>query len=132
MVPHSFSCVREALMATIENKIISSNPREMSGAWTSTLYDFQRYVSIFKIVELQESGVDYRIAFDYFDDIMIFNHSEKPTKIELYQVKSRLTGPWQMTDLTGSDSQKRPSSIIGKMYHNLVIFGPYITKITFI
>ncbi|CAO3414844.1 dsDNA nuclease domain-containing protein [Azospirillum endophyticum] len=119
-------------MYNLHDTVVNSAPREMSGAWTSTLYDYQRYLSIYKIIELHSRGKDYRVAFDYFDDIMIFNHSTNPTAVDFYQVKVSITGPWSMADIVRPESKNRPTSIISKMYHNISVFGAHANYITFI
>ena len=64
-------------MPDLAELIKSAAPRERAGGQTQARYDFQANYSILKLVELQESGQDFRIFFDLFDDIMVVDFGER-------------------------------------------------------
>jgi uncharacterized coiled-coil DUF342 family protein len=70
----------------------TKQPREKSGSRTSSRFEFQANFSILKILDLQESGDDYRVLFDHFDDLTILNSSDAPTlSYELSDFSSETT-----------------------------------------
>lgn len=97
-------------------------PREKSGSRASSRFEFQANFSILKILDLQETGNDYRALFDHFDDLTILNSSSTPTKIEFFQIKGRGNGAWTIKQLTKEEQGNPPRSIIGKMYQNAAAF----------
>jgi hypothetical protein len=102
----------------------TKKPREKSGPRTSSRFEFQANFSILKILDLHESGNDYRVLFDHFDDLTILNSSDVPTRIQFYQVKGRDSGKhWTIKQLVKEEQTGTPPrSIIGKMYENVSSF----------
>jgi hypothetical protein len=119
-------------MAEILRTIQTTAPREVSGGWTAERYEYQRNFSILLILELHERRTDYRVLLDYFDDVVVLNHSTSPTKARFYQIKTREDRPWRMTDLTALNKGLKPRSIIGKMYANFMTFAPNVDGIVFV
>jgi Cap4 dsDNA endonuclease len=100
-------------------------PREKSGSRTSSRFEFQANFSILKLLDLHESGNDYRALFDHFDDLTILNSSDTPTRIKFYQIKGRDSGKhWTIKQLVKEDkAATSPKSVIGKMYKNASSFS---------
>jgi hypothetical protein len=70
---------------------------------------------------------------DHFDDVVVVEKSAAGEVIDFYQVKATTGGPWTITALTRSKkSSPSPSSIVGKMYLNAVIFGEATRSICFL
>jgi hypothetical protein len=110
-----------------------AKPREKAGALTSTRYGFQINVSILKILDLHEAGLDYRAAFDHFDDLMIFNKSTDPDRVGFYQIKSKTHGVVTMREVTRArGSAPKPRSYLGKMNHHMGVFGNVVDCLGFI
>jgi hypothetical protein len=105
--------------------LYTKKPREKSGARTSSRFEFQANFSILKILDLHESGDDYRVLFDHFDDLTILNSSDAPTRIKFYQIKGRDSGKhWTIKQLVKEEKAgASPKSIIGKMYKNASSFS---------
>jgi hypothetical protein len=49
---------------------------------------------ILEFLNLRESGKDFRVVFDIFDDIMVLDPAEAPTQVSFYQVKEQR--PWRV------------------------------------
>ena len=92
-------------MTNLLQALETTRPREKSGSWTSARYDFQRHIAILKLIDLHNQPGDYRIGFDYFDDLIVLDNSIKPTKISFIQVKTKMAGFWKMREIT-SQSKK--------------------------
>jgi hypothetical protein len=103
-------------------------PREHAGSQTAGRYDFQANYGILKLVELRESGKDFRIVFDLFDDIMVLDSSDSPSQVRFYQVKSKDPGNWTSANLCGKSGAKAPRSIVSRMYAHLDSFGAAVVE----
>ena len=111
----------------------TKEPRERDGARTASRFEFQANFSILKILDLHETGADYRAIFDHFDDLTILDSSSNPTQIEFYQIKGRSSGSWTIKQLAKQDKDKKPPrSIIGKMYKSASDFADKTKSITFV
>jgi hypothetical protein len=111
----------------------TKKPREKSGPRTSSRFQFQANFSILKILDLHETGNDYRVLFDHFDDLTILNSSDVPTRIQFYQVKGRDSGKhWTIKQLVKEEQAGiPPRSIIGKMYANVSSFPAEVERTAF-
>lgn len=103
-------------------------PRERSGSQTVGRYGFQANIGILKLLELRETGNDFRLVFDFFDDLAVLNSSTAPTEIRLYQVKSKDPGDWTASDLCKLTGKKAPRSIVARLYSHLDMFGPAVAE----
>jgi hypothetical protein len=115
-------------MPDLAELIKSAAPRERAGGQTQARYDFQANYSILKIVELQESGQDFRIFFDLFDDIMVVDSATAPTEARFYQLKSKDPGDWTIPDVCRKLGAKAPRSIISRLYAHVVSFGTAVME----
>ncbi len=119
-------------MNKVADSLVIKKPREKSGSWTSARYDYQRHIAILKILELLKSNADWCVACDYFDDLMVLDHSSSPSSIHLYQVKTKTSGKWSISNLVAKHKGPAPNSFIGKMYGTVEDLGSVVTKATFI
>lgn len=112
-------------MATDFTTLHKRKPREKSGSRASSRFEFQANFSILKILDLHETGNDYRAFFDHFDDLTIFDSSDTPAHIRFYQIKGRDNNqPWTIKQLIREEKVgDAPKSIIGKMYKNVADFS---------
>lgn len=107
--------------------------RESAGAQTRARYDFQAHIAMLKIFDLHEQTNEYQVILDHFDDVVVVEKSLSGDLIDFYQVKTKSSGQWTITALTQSKKDAAsPSSIIGKMYQNAVIFGEATRSIRFL
>src|SRR5262245_45644489 len=101
-------------------QLLQTPVREQAGAETVNRFEFQTAWGILPLLYLHDGGVDYSIAFEFHDDIIVLDSASDPKKIRFYQVKSRKNGMWSLAALTsrepGADGPK--SSIVGKLYEH--------------
>ena len=64
-------------------EIAKTQPKENAGSGT-----YQMNWGLKKLLELEDSGEDYTIAFDYHDDIIVFDKEVDATAVDFYQVKT--------------------------------------------
>jgi Cap4 dsDNA endonuclease len=108
------------LLAIVE----TVKPREKSGSRTMARYGFHVHVSILKMLDLHQSGEDYRAAFDHFDDLMVFDKSDEPDKVNFFQIKSRGTGTWTLKEMSKKAGDgPPPKTFVGRMHHHMASFG---------
>jgi hypothetical protein len=115
----------ESDLATLLETVV---PRERAGSQTAARYDFQANFGILKLVELRESGKDFRVVFDIFDDIMVLDPAEALTQVSFYQVKSKDPGEWNTTDLCRKIGANKPRSIVSRLYSHVASFGLAVTE----
>jgi len=115
------------------NSLHKVKPREKAGSQTASRFEFQANFSILKILDLHETGADYRVLFDHFDDLTILNSSGAPSQIRFYQIKGRDSAkPWTIKQLVREEkSGSPPKSIIGKMYKNASDFSKEVEATVF-
>jgi hypothetical protein len=106
----------------------SAVPRERAGTRTQGRYNFQTNFGILKLVELHESGQDFRIIFDVFDDLMIVDSAISPAQAWFYQVKSKDPGDWTIPDICKSVGAQAPRSIISRLYAHIDCFGVAVAE----
>jgi hypothetical protein len=120
-------------MTNLLTAISSAKPREKSGARTTARYGFQVNASILKMLDLHESGHDYRAVFDHFDDLMVFDKSDKPENVEFYQIKSQGEGSWSLKDMVRKQGKGSPPvTFLGRLHHHMGTFGQMVTKLCFV
>lgn len=80
-------------------EIAKTQPKENAGPPTSKRFEYQMNWGLSKLLELEESGEDYTIAFDYHDDIIVFNNEMNATEVDFYQVKTKTNGQWRLGEI---------------------------------
>jgi hypothetical protein len=120
-------------MTNLLTAVSSAKPREKSGAHTMARYGFQVHASILKMLELHQSGNDYRAVFDHFDDLMVFDKADYPENVDFYQIKSLNKGSWSLKQMTKKDGQGSPPvTFLGRLHHHIGAFGKMVTKLGFV
>lgn len=98
--------------------IFAEKPRENAGARDSNRFDYQKNWTIVKLMELHTTGQDYLLAFEFHEDIAVFNSSADPTQVDFYQVKTNKDPQWKLTDFAktkkGKDDLILPS--VGELW----------------
>lgn len=80
-------------------EIAKTQPKENAGPPTSKRFEYQMNWGLNKLLELEEKGEDYTIAFDYHDDIIVFNSEADATEVDFYQVKTKTNGHWRLGEI---------------------------------
>jgi len=111
--------------------IVATPPRENAGSRTTKQYDYQKDVSLHKLIEHYQKSTDFVFIFDFHDDLLIFDKENNPDKIEFFQIKSKHTGNITLNWLKSKGIDEK-LSIVGKLYHNKVLFSDYAKSISII
>ncbi|MGD9670792.1 MAG: dsDNA nuclease domain-containing protein [Hyphomicrobiaceae bacterium] len=107
---------------------MAGRPRELSGSQTVGRYGFQANYGILKLIDLRESGQDFRIVFDLFDDLMVLDCSHSPKEIRFYQIKSKDPGDWTCANVCSKTGQSKPRAIISRLYSHVHQFGAVVVE----
>ena len=118
-------------MSALATAIVKAKPREKAGARTGARYAFQAHVSLAKLLDLHEGGIDYRAIFDHFDDLAILDSSAMPSLADFFQIKGKESGAWTAATLCAV-SKESPGTTVGKMFHHTTIFGAAVNSATFL
>jgi len=98
-------------------------PREQSGAETAERYEYQLHWAMRELLRRHQAGKNYCMLLEYFDDVVMLDDDVDPQHVDFYQVKTKRSGHWTITELTkrgGKD--KSELSPIGKMYAHRLSF----------
>lgn len=118
------------------DKLVQTPRREKSGETGYERYDYQACWGLALIFESHSELDDYAIAFEFHDDIVRLNSSSAPTLARFYQVKTKLSGHWTLTDLSKRKKSKDKTSLlpsfIGKMYDNYILFPEETERLSFV
>jgi hypothetical protein len=115
---------------TVDTKILTKKPREETGSKTSRKYQYQKDLSLFILLKEHSKRDDYLFLFDFHEDLIISNSASTLMELECIQIKSRDKGNWTINDLTHQPKGK--NSILGKLYHNKIVFEDAIKSLCFI
>jgi hypothetical protein len=118
-------------MTELTIALVTARPREKAGARTGARYAFQLHVSLAKVLEIHQAGVDYRAVFDHFDDLAILKDSANPDQVEFFQIKGKQQGCWTAANLCVLGNEV-PRTTVGKMYHHTKIFGSAVAGCVFL
>lgn len=114
----------------LKSLVFAEKPRENAGARSSNRFDYQKNWAIVKLTELHSTGEDYLLAFEFHEDVAVFNSSDDPTLVDFYQVKTTDSPHWKLTDFAktkkGKDDSILPSTL-GKLNGQLENFGDAVS-----
>ena len=82
------------------------------------------------LLTLHEKPNDYAVLLDFHEDVVVLDSAEEAKEMEFYQIKSKESGNWTITQLLKCPKGKgdKPGlSICGKMYANKLAF-PNVTR----
>jgi len=102
----------------LKRKLEKVKTRENSGSIASNRFDYQKDWAITKLIELSDYE-DFLLAFEYHEDIIVFNSSEEPNAVDFYQIKTKKSGKHTISSLL---NKKNGSSILGKLFGNKINF----------
>ena len=111
------------------DRIVATPRRETGGSVAANRTDYQQSWAFCLLLTLHEQGEDYTVLLDFHDDVVVLDSAVDPKEMEFYQVKSKSSGNWTITQLLAcpKGEEKAGNSICGKMYANKVAF-PQVTK----
>jgi|GEM_PF-6348418 len=119
---------------SLKQALEANKPTDRGGSVGSNRLTYQLSWALCRLLELHKSGKDYVMIFDYHDDIAVVDSAISPTKIDLYQVKTKDVGTWSLSELIRrKKSKKRKTfSILGKMYSSKIYFSSHTNSISLI
>lgn len=108
--------------------------REKSGSIASNRFDYQKDWSLCRLLEIHTSGRDYMLIFEHEDDLMVLDSEDKPEKIAFYQVKTKDSGSWNLSDLLKRIRSKKGQkySYLGRLYANKIRYDTETESLNFI
>jgi hypothetical protein len=111
------------------DRIFATPRRETGGSVAANRTDYQQSWTFCLLLTLHEQGTDYAVLLDFHDDVVVLDSSADPKEMDFYQVKSKSSGNWTITQLLAcpKGEGKSGNSICGKMYANKVAFS-HVTK----
>jgi hypothetical protein len=117
----------------LKQRISEQRPRESSGSRSANRFDYQKDWAILKLIELHNSGKDYLLVMDYYDDIVIFDSETDPKYMEFFQIKTSSTN-WTLNKLLKRNKGENGllPSIIGKMYECKLQFPNHTLSLNFV
>lgn len=107
---------------SLSQQIIDVKPRETAGSSSASRFDFQKHWALSKLLELHLADLDYRVLFDYHDDVVVLEPATNPTQIHFYQVKGTKRGHWTRGQLLNRAKDDGKLSILGKLLTHLQEF----------
>ncbi|MEY8761269.1 dsDNA nuclease domain-containing protein [Chryseobacterium tongliaoense] len=110
---------------SLAEKFRKVKPRENAGSMASNRFDFQKNWAICKLIELMNSEVDFLLAFEYHEDIIVLDSVNNPTQIDFYQIKTKDKGSYSLKNILTRKKLKDSDggSILGKLYLNKINFN---------
>ena len=119
----------------LSEALISNPVREISGGRSANRFAFQQSWGICLTLKLHSQTTDdYCVLFEAHEDIVSLDNWQTPTAADFYQIKSDAKR-WTLAAVTyrkpGKNQAKLPS-IMGKLYEQLLKFGNFARRITFV
>lgn len=121
--------ITNATSQTLLDRIVATPRRETGGSVAANRTDYQQSWAFCLLLTLHEQDKDYAVLLDFHDDVVVLDSGADPKEMEFYQVKSKSSGNWTISQLLACSKNelKAGNSICGKMYANKVAF-PQVTK----
>jgi hypothetical protein len=119
---------------TLKLRFVKIAPRERGGAIASNRLEYQQNYAIWQFLELYSRHIDFRMFFDYHDDIVVAQPADDPKQLHFYQVKTDRLRDWTETRLLHKTRTKNGAgrSILGKLFAHLVHFGDDTGSLNFV
>lgn len=114
----------------LSDALISIPQSERGGEIAQRGFDYQTCWALSEMLEYELNGKDYVFIFEYHDDVVIIDREIDPQHLIFAQVKTRVK-PWTAAPLH-NNSEKKPISIIGKLFLNQKNFAKYNPELLFI
>lgn len=114
----------------LSDALINIPQSERGGEVAQRGFDYQTCWALSEMLEYELNGKDYVFIFEYHDDVVIIDREIDPQHLIFAQVKTR-EKPWTAAPLY-NNSEKKPISIIGKLFLNQKNFAKYNPELLFI
>jgi len=118
---------------SLQTKLEIVIPRENAGSSSSNRFDYQKNWAICKLIELSQNDIDFLLTFEYHDDIIIFDSSLNPSKIDFFQIKTSKT-KFNLKRLLSQKETKtgKSNSFLGKLLLNKINFENETSSLNFV
>lgn len=120
--------IRESM--GLAEALVSIPQSERGGEIAQRGFDYQTCWALSQMLEYELDGKNYVFIFEYHDDVLILNDEVYPTDLTFAQVKTR-EKHWTASSLS-SATNKKPISIIGKLFIHHKNFSNYSPKLLFV
>ena len=110
--------------------LISIPQFERGGEIAQRGFDYQTCWALSQMLEYELDGKNYVFIFEYHDDVLILDSEDAPQDLTFAQVKTRESN-WTVNNLRKS-TEKKPISIIGKLFLHQKNFSSYSPKLLFV
>lgn len=125
------------MSSTLSQDLVKTPQREIAGSRTSKLFSYQKNWALAELIEYHLADKDYVFAFEFHDDILIFDSETSPSNLKFVQVKVKTNGAkWTIKQLIKSEKGKNGNpdklSIIGKLYENKFNFNTHTSELSFV
>lgn len=122
---------------SLQQDLVNTAQTEVAGSRSPARFAYQRNWALAELIEYHLKGKDYVFAFEFHDDILIFDSENNPANLEFVQVKTKTTGQkWTIAALLKSVKGKAGNpdklSIIGKLYENKKSFSTHNSQLRFV
>ncbi|WP_047685560.1 MULTISPECIES: DUF4297 domain-containing protein [Xenorhabdus] len=115
---------------SLAEALISIPQSERGGEIAQRGFDYQTCWALSQMLEYELDGRDYVFIFEYHDDVLIIDSEDHPQDLIFAQVKTRESN-WTVTRLQNT-TDKKPISIIGKLFLHQKNFLSYTPKLLFV
>ncbi|MBN1409127.1 MAG: DUF4297 domain-containing protein [Calditrichaceae bacterium] len=108
---------------------------ESAGSFSAKAFDYQKNWALAKLLQYHKDGKDYVFAFEFHDDIIVFDSEINPSAVEFFQVKTSRGKNWTIHRLTQQQKAKDGSlkfSILGKLFQHKIDFRNNKTYLNFV
>ncbi|EKO3576717.1 DUF4297 domain-containing protein [Vibrio metschnikovii] len=109
--------------------LVSIPQSERGGEIAQRGFDYQTCWALSQMLEYELDEKNYVFIFEYHDDVLILDDEVSPTDLTFAQVKTR-EKHWTASIL--SSTNKKPVSIIGKLFIHHKNFAEYSPKLLFV
>lgn len=122
---------RDIHMSTALDALVGAPPIEFGGSRNDNRSKYQKDWTFCLLLKLHVSNNDYLVVCDYHDDVLVLDSSTAPKSVDFYQIKTKQSGHWTLSDLIYQKPGKDGPlpSILSRLYRHRLKFGA-ITKNT--
>lgn len=85
----------------------SYTPQVRAGSRSNNRFSFQEAWSLDRLLDQHGSMQDYLAVFDFHEDFVIFEDTVAFKTASFYQIKTKDSGPWKISDLTKKSRSKK-------------------------
>ena len=122
------------LIPQLTQLLVTVRPRERSGSRMTNRVEYQKHWVLSEMLVLHIAAEDYCFVFEHHDDVLLLDSPVAPTRASFYQVKTKASGKWTLSQLLKRDRTDEGVgfSILGKLYLHKTNFGSSAAALTFV